>query len=225
LVELAMGTLALGLFHQLSGGPLTMMALASPEFILDVVAPFAVYLVFVAALVAVTFIDLDYFIIPDRISLPGIPLGIASSAAVGHAIGIDLYDSLIGAALGAGVIIMLIVGYAALRGREGMGGGDWKLLGMIGAWLGWQSLPFVLLLSSVQGIALVLLFGRAFAVEELPPEPGEVEDDTASEPQSADSVGQLAIPFGPFLSLAALELLLFGEEIHRLLASTLSLGP
>ena len=202
-----------------------MEGVASPEFMLDVVAPFAVYLVFVAALVAVTFIDLDYFIIPDRISLPGIPLGVAASAGVGHVLGVTLYDSLIGAVVGAGVIVMLILGYAALRGRPGMGGGDWKLLGMIGAWLGWQSLPFILLLSSLQGIALVLLFGRAFAVDELPPEPG-VEGASASEASApAESVGQLAIPFGPFLSLAALELLLFGEEIHAALASVMSLGP
>ena len=223
LIELAMAALAVALFHTFSGGLLTVEAVASSGFLLEVIVPFGLYLAFVSALVAVTFIDLDWFIIPDAISLPGIPLGICAAAVAGSAVGITWQDALIGAAVGAGVIIVLILGYGAIRGRQGMGGGDWKLLGMIGAWLGWEALPFVLLLSSLQGILLVLLFGRAFAVDELPPEPGE-GDEVSTEP-AAEGVGQLAIPFGPFLSLAALEILYLRPEIDALLATWLDFGP
>ena len=222
LIELAMAGLAVALFHTFSGGLLTVDAVASSNFLLEVIVPFSLYLVFVSALVAVTFIDLDWFIIPDAISLPGIPLGICAAAVGGAAVGVTWQDAVIGAAVGAGVIIVLILGYGAIRGRQGMGGGDWKLLGMIGAWLGWEALPFVLLLSSLQGILLVLLFGRAFAVDELPPEPGE--EDAVVEPV-AEGVGQLAIPFGPFLSLAALEILYLRPEIDALLATWLDFGP
>lgn len=223
LIELAMAGLSVALFHTFSGGLLTVEAVASSDFLLQVVVPFALYLVFVAALVAVTFIDLDWFIIPDSISLPGVPLGICATAVAGHALGLTWIDALVGALIGGGVIILLILGYGLLRGRQGMGGGDWKLLAMIGAWLGWEALPFVLLLSSLQGILLVLLFGRAFAVDELPPEPGEGEPE-AEEPV-AEGVGQLAIPFGPFLSLAALEFLYLQPEIDALFATWLDFGP
>jgi leader peptidase (prepilin peptidase) / N-methyltransferase len=223
LIELLMAALSVALFHGLSGGLLTVDAVASSGFTAEVVVPYVLYLVFVAGLVAVTFIDLDWFIIPDVISLPGIPLGICVTAVAGDALGVTLEDGLIGAAVGAGVIMALIVGYGWLRGRQGMGGGDWKLLAMIGAWLGWQALPLVLLLSSLQGILLVLLFGRAFAVDELPPEPGQ-GDDASPEPV-AEGVGQLAIPFGPFLSLAALEILYLRPELDALLATWLDFGP
>ncbi len=173
LVELALGVLALALFHDLSGGPLTAELIASEHFLADVVGPFVLYLAFVAILVAITFIDLDHFIIPDVLSLPAIPLGIATSAVFGHAVGVSWMDGLIGALVGAGSIITIILVYGALTGREGMGGGDWKLLGALGAWLGWSALPFVLFAASVQGIVMTLVLGRAFAVDELPPEPGQ----------------------------------------------------
>ncbi|MCB9728768.1 MAG: prepilin peptidase [Deltaproteobacteria bacterium] len=233
LVELAMGVLALALFADLSGGLLTAELLVSPDFLLDVAGPFVVYLTFLAGLVAITFIDLDWFIIPDGLSLPAIPLGLLASFAAGHAVGVTWVDSLIGAAAGAGVILAVILGYGLLTGREGMGGGDWKLLGAIGAWLGWQGLPFVLFAASIQGIALTLILGRAFAVSELPPDPAgdlvaePVPDPAAAAPDAtadATRFGQLAIPFGPFLALAAIEYLLFREEIRGFLASALSFG-
>jgi leader peptidase (prepilin peptidase) / N-methyltransferase len=222
LIELAMAGLAVALFHTFSGGLLTVDAVASSNFLLEVIVPFSLYLVFVSALVAVTFIDLDYFVIPDVISKPGIPLGVCAAAVSGAAVGVTWQDALIGAAAGAGVILVIIYGYAAMTGRDGMGLGDYKLLGMIGAWLGWQVLPLVLLLSSLQGILLALVFRRAFAVDQLPPLPGE--EDAVVEPV-AEGVGQLAIPFGPFLSLAALEILYLRPEIDALLATWLDFGP
>ncbi len=225
LVELAVGLLSLALFHDLAGGLLTPEALVAEGFFADVLGPFVLYLVFLAGLVAITFIDLDWFVIPNAISLPAIPLGIAASAVAGHAIGVTWQDSALGAALGAGVLLAVIFGYAWATGREGMGGGDWKLLGAIGAWLGWQALVPVLLASSLQGLALAVLFRRGFAVEELPPLPDEAPPAPA-EDQAGEgkSFRHLAVPFGPFLALAAVEYLLFREEVHWLLTRWLALS-
>ena len=227
LIELSMLLLTVALFHMFAGGLLTAEQVMSGEFMHQVMIPFLCYLPFVAALVVITFIDLDWFIIPDVISLPGIPLGVLTAWAAGEAIGIDWQAALIGAGVGAGILIAVILVYTWLTGREGMGGGDWKLLGFIGAWLGAEALPVVLLLGSLQGILLALVLQRRFAVEELPPEPGEGEAlPITTEPSGSEdgpkSFGQLAIPFGPFLALAALEYLLFRVEIRELLDAVIS---
>jgi len=225
LIEVLVGVLFTALWHDLMGGLTTSEALASPDLLLGVVIPFGLYGVFVAGLVAIAFIDLDLFIIPDVLSLPAIPMGILVSYAAGHAIGVDVHDAWTGALAGAGVILAIILTYGALTGREGMGGGDWKLLGAVGAWLGWKALPAVLFFASIQGIFVTLLLGRAIAVEELPALPGEEEASPLNpESDGPKSVGQLAVPFGPFLALAALEALLFREEWARLFAKITMIG-
>ena len=151
---------------------------------------------FASALVVVIVIDIRLQIIPDVISLPGIVLGVAVSAIGGH---VSWQSSLIGLLCGGGVLYALALGYALLRKIDGMGGGDIKLLAMIGAWLGWQSLPFVILLSSLSGSLVGLL---------------------AMLKQRKG--GQTRIPFGPFLSLAALLYLFYQMEIQQLFALYLS---
>jgi leader peptidase (prepilin peptidase)/N-methyltransferase len=225
LIEAVVGVLFLALWHGLVGGPTTPEVLATPDLLMEVVVPFCLYGVFVAGLVAIAFIDLDYFIIPDVLSLPAIPLGILVSFAAGHATGVTVHDAWVGALAGAGVILAIILIYGALTGREGMGGGDWKLLAAIGAWVGWQALPVVLFLASVQGIFVTLVLGRDLAVEELPPAPGEeVAEPLNPTEDGAKGIGQLAVPFGPFLALAAVEVLLFREEWARLLAKITTIG-
>ena len=223
LVELVMGIIALALFHDFSGGWLSPERLGEIDPFSELFGPFALYLAFLASLVAITFIDLDHFIIPDSITLPGVVLGVVASFACGTSIGITWIDGLIGAVAGAGLLIGVIVLYATLTGREGMGGGDWKLLGFIGAWLGWQGLPFVLLAGSIQGLLFALIFRQAFAVDELPPDP--MEEGGVPEPvnpqDETTSFRHLAVPFGPFLSLAAIELLLFRDEIRTFLSQFL----
>jgi leader peptidase (prepilin peptidase) / N-methyltransferase len=148
---------------------------------------FAVYTVFVAALIVITFIDLDHQIIPDVISLPGIGLGLLVSLL---GVGPSIIDSGIGVLLGGGLLYGVAVGYQMLTGREGMGGGDIKLLAMIGAFLGWQAVLVTLVLGSLSG-ALVggaLIFGRG-----------------------ADA--RVPIPFGPFLALGAVCALFFGDAL------------
>jgi len=153
----------------------------------DMSARLAVDGIFVAALIVVSVIDLDHQIIPDVISLPGIVIGLLL-AVVGW--GPPVQASLIGVLLGGGTLYAVAAGYQLLTGREGMGGGDIKLLAMIGAFLGWRGVLVTLVLGSfggaVIGLGLMALRG-------------------------ADS--RVPIPFGPFLALGALCALLFGDVL------------
>jgi leader peptidase (prepilin peptidase)/N-methyltransferase len=224
LVELLLAMLALALFHDFAGGPMQPSTLLERDFLLEVLGPFIAYFGFAAALCAVLFIDLEHFVIPNEISLPFIPLGVVASAVFGESVGVGWLDSLWGAAAGAGVLLVVLWGYAWLTGREGLGGGDWKLLAMIGAWLGWAGLPFVVLVGSLLGLTWALLFRRSFAVEELPPDPLEARSATSGAIASGETPKRfrhLAIPFGPFLAVAALLLLLFREEIRGLTRAVL----
>jgi len=156
----------------------------------------AVYAAFVAALIVISVIDFDHQIIPDVISLPGIVIGLLLSV-LGY--GPPLIDSAAGVLLGGGLLYAVAIGYHAMTGREGMGGGDIKLLAMIGAFLGWKNVLVTLVLGSLSGaligIALILAHG-------------------------GDS--KAPIPFGPFLALGALCALLFGDPlVHWYLNITL----
>jgi len=148
---------------------------------------FAGYFLFAAALVTITFIDLDHRIIPDVISLPGIVVGLAVSFVSPL---VTPLGALLCVLAGGGVLLGIATGYEMLRGREGMGGGDVKLLAMIGAFLGWQSVFVTLmvasLIGSIIGVGLMIY-------------------------QRADT--KLAIPFGPFLAGGALVSLFFGDRI------------
>lgn len=148
---------------------------------------FVVNALFVAALIVISFIDLDHQIIPDVISLPGIAIGLVLSA-VGY--GPPLVGSAVGALLGGGILYAVAAGYQLLTGREGMGGGDIKLLAMIGAFLGWRGVLVTLVLGSftgaVIGIAIIGLRGGG---------------------------ARLPIPFGPFLALGAICALFWGDQL------------
>jgi len=145
------------------------------------------YFSFISALIVITVIDLFHQIIPDAISLPGIGVGLLGSFIVPH---ITLLNSLKGMLLGGGGLFIVATIYQWLFKREGMGGGDVKLLAMIGAFLGWRAVLLTILLSSligsITGIAFIALKGKDF---------------------------KYAIPFGPFLSLGAAIALFFGEDI------------
>ncbi|TNF32025.1 MAG: prepilin peptidase [Deltaproteobacteria bacterium] len=227
LIELASGLLAVALFTDFAGGIPDAASLVRGHFALDVFVPFVLYFAFVAALVAATFIDLDWFILPDSLTLGPLVFGPLAAYAAGRAIGITWSDALVGAALGASILLLVIAVYAIVLRREGLGGGDWKLLAMIGGWLGWQALPFVLLAGSVQGLLFAAVFRRSFAVSELPPDPLELlaEGAPAPPPEPAPSEAEevpfrrLAVPFGPFLALGAVEFLLFRDEIRDLFLS------
>jgi leader peptidase (prepilin peptidase)/N-methyltransferase len=99
-------------------------------------------------------LDVEHQWLPDRLTLPLIPAGLAV-AWIG--IGPPLGERLIGASAGFAALALIAFAYRRLRGREGMGGGDPKLFAAIGAWLGWQQLPFVLLGSGLLGLGAILL--------------------------------------------------------------------
>jgi len=148
---------------------------------------FIYYFSFVAALIAITVIDLYHQIIPDVISLPGIVIGLLGSLIIPQ---ITFWSSLIGVLSGGGSLFLVATVYQWLFKREGMGGGDVKLLAMIGAFLGWKAVILTILLSSfigsIIGITVMLIKGKDF---------------------------KYAIPFGPFLALGAVISLFFGESL------------
>ncbi len=170
LVELINGLLTLALF--LRFGP---------------TLAFAVLFLFCSALVVITFIDLEHQIIPDEISLSGIVIGfICSFFITGH----GWINSLLGILLGGGFLWLVAYGYQLATGRDGMGGGDIKLLAMMGAFLGWKAVLFIIfassLLGSVIGVSIMLL-------------------------QKKDS--KFAIPFGPYLALGAVLYIFYGRQV------------
>ena len=112
-----------------------------------------IYFVFVSALIVVTFIDLEHQIIPDVISLPGVVIGFLSSFTLTR---ITYLDSLIGIALGGGILLAVALIYYAVMRTEGMGGGDVKLLAMIGSFLGAKSVIATIFISSFLGSAVGL---------------------------------------------------------------------
>ncbi len=142
---------------------------------------------FTLLLLAATFIDLEHGIIPDPISLGGLILGWCTSPWNPL---ISPQESLLGALCGAGGFYLLGEFYYWLRGREGLGGGDYKLLAMIGSFLGWQSLLPVVFLGSLSG-TLVIIPWLILSRRKLS--------------------GDTSLPFGPFLSLGALLFLFFGQ--------------
>ncbi len=147
--------------------------------------------VFACFLIIITFIDLVHQIIPDVLTLPGIPLFLLLSVFVME---VPLRDAALGILIGGGILYAIAFGYELIAKREGMGGGDIKLLAMLGAFCGWKSLFFILFVSSflgaLVGITVMLLKGKDM---------------------------KYAIPFGPFLSLGALLYLFFGEGFVRML--------
>ncbi|KPK20524.1 MAG: methyltransferase [Betaproteobacteria bacterium SG8_41] len=146
-------------------------------------------MLFAWAMIALAFIDLDTFYLPDNLTLPLLWTGLIFNIGATFT---DLTSAVIGAAGGYLVLWAVFWAYKLTTGKEGMGYGDFKLLAAIGAWLGWKMLPLVILLSSfvgaVIGIGLIVLARRGRNVP---------------------------IPFGPYLALAGLIALFYGEQLNR----------
>ncbi|MBF6569270.1 MAG: prepilin peptidase [Candidatus Binataceae bacterium] len=151
--------------------------------------------VFCAALFIVALIDFDWRLIPNLITFPGMPIGFLLAAFAMPEIGWK--KSLIGIAVGGGVLFVTGELYRLVRGREGVGLGDVFLLGMTGAFLGWIGVLFTLffgsMLGSVGGIAFAITGGA-------PPPLANPGGDPVEE--DATIMGT-TVPFGPFLALAA----------------------
>jgi leader peptidase (prepilin peptidase)/N-methyltransferase len=170
LVELINGLLTLALFLRF-GPSLTFLAL----------------FLFCSSLVVITFIDIEHQIIPDEISLSGIVIGFAFSFFLPWQ---GWLNSLTGILLGGGCLLLVAYGYYWLTGKEGMGGGDIKLLAMMGAFLGWKAVPFIIfagsLVGSVVGVSIIVF-------------------------RKKDA--KLAIPFGPYLASGAVLYIFYGRQI------------
>lgn len=143
-------------------------------------------------LLALSVIDIDRQLLPDNMTLPLMWAGLLLSLVTvdGGALLIDVRSSLIGAAAGYVSLWGVYQLFKLVTGKEGMGYGDFKLLAALGAWLGWQVLPLIILLSAavgaIVGIAGVLILDRS---------------------------RQLPIPFGPYLAAAGWIALLWGDQL------------
>ncbi len=223
LVEAAVAALAaavwLKLAHPATGDPAEL-----PRLLTAWVFLFA----FVANLMCIALIDMDTMRIPDVLSLPGIALGLATALLVPDVTGVNLEESLLGLLIGGGTLLMVTYGYFALTGREGMGLGDYRLMAMVGAFLGWRSLLWLLVASALQGILFAVL-AKVTGLDQALPHPDEFDepeepdeaapDDAEPEDEEDDEdegFRYMAIPFGPFIALAALEWLVFEPYLMEL---------
>jgi len=144
------------------------------------------------SLIALTFIDFDTQLLPDSITLPLLWGGLLANLA-GLVPGVSLRDAVVGAIAGYVSLWTIYWLFKLIRGKEGMGYGDFKLLAALGAWLGWQMLPLIVLLSSfvgaIIGIGLVVFKGRDH---------------------------QIPLAFGPYLAIAGVIALFFGRSLISL---------
>ncbi len=149
--------------------------------------PAAAALLLTWALIALSMIDFDHQLLPDVITLPFLWIGLTLSL---FPVFTDMRSAIIGAAAGYLSLWSIYHLFRLITGKEGMGYGDFKLLALLGAWMGWQALPVVILMSSlvgaVVGISMIVFLGRD---------------------------KQLPIPFGPYLAAAGWITLLWGDRI------------
>jgi len=188
-IELMCGLLALLLYRHIF--------VDYGDLILGNLLAFFVYFAFIAALVAESFIDIRYYIIPDALSIYAAPFAIVAMWGLGYFPsdwGITWQESVLGAFFGGGSLALVAGLWWLIRRYEGMGWGDVKLLLLIGAVLGpWPALPFVFMFSATSaiflGIPIALLQGRGL---------------------------RMALPFGPFLALASIVWLFHGPDLMHL---------
>jgi leader peptidase (prepilin peptidase) / N-methyltransferase len=143
-------------------------------------------LLFACAMIVLFVIDLRHRILPNVITLPGIAVGLAFAFLVSP----GFVDALIGAVAGGGLLLLLAEGYYRVRGEEGLGMGDVKMLGMIGAFLGWKLMLLTLVLSSFLGsfIGLAMIASRRGSLK-------------------------YALPFGTFLAAGAIFASVLGDAV------------
>lgn len=139
-------------------------------------------------LIALTFIDFDTKLLPDQITYPILWLGLIANGFLQGLV--PLHDAIVGAMAGYLFLWSVYWAFKLLTGKEGMGYGDFKLFAALGAWLGWQALPSIILIAAATG--LIYALSRIFTAQQ-----------ESSEP----------IPFGPFLAVAGWVTLLFHDNV------------
>lgn len=168
---------------------LTALASVSVAYYFGVTIQTLFAIILTWALIALSFIDIDEQLLPDNITLPFLWLGIAVNSFTDWGFTTS-QSSLLGAILGYGSLWTVYIIFKLVTGKEGMGHGDFKLLAMLGAWLGWIHLPVIIIMSSlvgaVIGIAMIVLKSR---------------DRT------------IPIPFGPYLAIAGWVSMFWGNYL------------
>lgn len=149
-------------------------------------------------LLSLTIIDMETGLLPDMLTLPGVVLGIGWSFLMGYGV-----DAMIGAVAGYAVFWLVAKLFLLITGREGMGYGDFKLLAMLGAFMGWQALPFIILCSSLTGAVI----GSVLLVLQ------------------RRGVWHAEIPFGPYLALAGMLWFVAGGDILAWYGGLIGLQP
>lgn len=180
-----------------------------------------VLMCFMGAVIVLSFIDIDHWLLPDRITIPSVILGILFSLFVfslpsGSYIGIK--ESIAGAFVGFSVLFLL--GFVASRilGKESLGGGDIKFMAMIGAFLGWKAFIPVLLMAALQGTVFGIAQLLYYRIKK-----GEIVLDNNGiysvfkDKSDIFTPTSHHIPFGPFLGLAAYEYLIWGNKLIHLI--------
>jgi leader peptidase (prepilin peptidase)/N-methyltransferase len=260
LVELSTALLCMWLWFKLSHS----QASEAVPTLTDLSIAWFFLFVFVAAITAIALIDFETMLIPDILSLPPIPLGLVCGLFAGHITGVSLEDALIGMLVGGGTLLSITVGYRLVAKREGMGLGDYRLMALVGAFLGWKSLLFILMASATQGLLYAIgaltagrlthrdpddfpLYEDEAATAQTEPaddgaplavseEPAEAANEAISGENAISGPGQehtdeeayqdvgpqpsfrhIAIPFGPFIVLSAIEWLIFEPYLLALL--------
>lgn len=149
-----------------------------------------IYLILTGMLLVGSMIDLDSFILPDIITLPGAVIALAGSFFFPH----GFTSALIGAVAGAGTFLFIQQAYRLIKKIEGLGTGDIKLMLMLGAMTGWQGLPIMIFFSALAALCVSLFYLK----------------------RDASRGMKTAIPFGPFLSMGAMLYVLWGKEIWNI---------
>ncbi|MCK5541049.1 MAG: prepilin peptidase [Desulfobacterales bacterium] len=148
------------------------------------------WFVFISILIIISFIDIDYQIIPDIFSLPGIIIFATAPLFVPD---ISVIDSILGILLGGGSLYFISITYYIIKKTEGMGGGDIKLLAMIGAAIGWKGVIVTVFIGSLTGTIagiIIMISSRIIDIK-------------------------LKIPFGPYLSIGAVIYIFFGQALIK----------
>lgn len=218
LIELACGAIGLALFRQ------AVLPMNLDTLLVDM-ALWLWLLTLPLGLMAIAFIDLEHIIIPHEITFPLMVVGVGGAFALPH---LDGYTQLWGLVAGAGALgLVYALGWLIYR-REAMGLGDVTLTAMIGAFLGWRPLVLVVLAAAVQGLVAAALSSlwekRTGRRSELLMTTQEVDEYFGEAEQFDHLPERMALPFGPFLALGALEALLFGDQWFWDLSERLTLA-
>ena len=200
-----------------------------------------VFMILGASLIVVTFVDIDHWIIPNEITFPGIPLGIVwglfvmampdlSGGVIPQAYE-TVFDALLGIVVGGGSLYLMDKISLVFLGKRGMGFGDVKLLAMLGAFFGWQSVIFIIMCASVIGSVLgttMIVMNRSNEEDGEESEETEEEDKDES-PLLDDDDEELPeghyLQFGPCLAVAGIIVMLFGTQISNYVYSNIIFMP